>query len=81
MRAPGRPHAGKVTSAHYARCQERFDREMGAHPRVQICLYKVDPIDPGAEHTAEAQRRRHREAPSNEHLKERRAAGRAESRI
>lgn len=35
-----------VQSEHYKRCQERFLSDMGGHPLVQICLYRIDPVEP-----------------------------------
>ncbi len=35
-----------VESAHYKRCQERFLTETGGHPLVQLCFYRIDPINP-----------------------------------
>lgn len=35
-----------VQSEHYKRCQERFLSDMGGHPLVQICLYRIDPVQP-----------------------------------
>jgi quinol monooxygenase YgiN len=35
-----------VESDHYKRCQERFLRDMGGHPLVQIGFYRIDPVEP-----------------------------------
>eukprot|EP00929_Paragymnodinium_shiwhaense_P002508 TRINITY_DN102778_c0_g1_i1.p1 TRINITY_DN102778_c0_g1~~TRINITY_DN102778_c0_g1_i1.p1 ORF type:complete len:486 (+),score=95.59 TRINITY_DN102778_c0_g1_i1:214-1671(+) len=35
-----------VNQPHYHRTQERFKTDMGGHPLVQICFYKVEPHQP-----------------------------------
>lgn len=57
-----------VKSAHYAACQQRFIADMGAHPQVQICFYRVNPIQPKSEHAARAVREGHIAARDGAHL-------------
>eukprot|EP00933_Yihiella_yeosuensis_P027852 TRINITY_DN21694_c0_g1_i1.p1 TRINITY_DN21694_c0_g1~~TRINITY_DN21694_c0_g1_i1.p1 ORF type:complete len:293 (-),score=41.97 TRINITY_DN21694_c0_g1_i1:100-978(-) len=35
-----------VQSDHYRHCQERFLKDMGGHPLVQIGAYHIDPLEP-----------------------------------
>ena len=35
-----------VNTPHYHRTQERFKSDMGGHPLVQLCFYKVEPVQP-----------------------------------